>query len=56
MRRVYYHSQRRLVLAQLLMDGLVMTGLVVIADWRDVCKQLLRRVLEAIYGARIDMN
>ncbi|MBA0783623.1 hypothetical protein Gotri_001313 [Gossypium trilobum] len=38
------------------MDELVVTGLVVATDWRDVCEQLLGRVSETIYGARIDVN
>ncbi|MBA0655643.1 hypothetical protein Goklo_008103 [Gossypium klotzschianum] len=38
------------------MDGPVMTRLVTAMDWRDVYEQLLGRVSETIYGARIDMN
>ncbi|PPS04033.1 hypothetical protein GOBAR_AA16628 [Gossypium barbadense] len=33
-----------------------MNGLVVGADWRDVCKQLLGRAPKTIYRAWIDMN
>ncbi|KAK5824808.1 hypothetical protein PVK06_019592 [Gossypium arboreum] len=40
----------------LLVDGSVVTRLVYIADWRDVWEELLRRVLEMIYKARIDLN
>ncbi|MBA0785688.1 hypothetical protein Gotri_026931, partial [Gossypium trilobum] len=41
---------------KLLVDRPVVTELVVAADWRDVCEQLLRRVPDTIYEARIDMN
>ncbi|KAK5842902.1 hypothetical protein PVK06_005320 [Gossypium arboreum] len=37
-------------------DELVVTGLVVAANWKDVCMQLLGMVLDTIYGSRIDMN
>ncbi|KAK5818538.1 hypothetical protein PVK06_023479 [Gossypium arboreum] len=37
-------------------DGPIGIGSVVAADWRDVCEQLLMRVLDKIFGARIDMN
>ncbi|MBA0866835.1 hypothetical protein Goshw_024872, partial [Gossypium schwendimanii] len=41
---------------ELPMDGSIVTGSVHIANWRDVCQQLLRRVPETIFGAWIDMN
>ncbi|KAG8478725.1 hypothetical protein CXB51_028564 [Gossypium anomalum] len=37
-------------------DGPIVIGLVVVAKWRDVCEQLLGRVLDTIYRAQIDMN
>ncbi|MFQ6659004.1 hypothetical protein Gotur_028058 [Gossypium turneri] len=37
-------------------DGLVVTGPVVVVDWRDVCEQLLERVPKMIYGSQIDMD
>ncbi|MBA0618660.1 hypothetical protein Godav_027973 [Gossypium davidsonii] len=37
------------------MDGPVVTGSIFAADWRDICKQLLGRVLDTIYGAQIDL-
>ncbi|MBA0618540.1 hypothetical protein Godav_027864, partial [Gossypium davidsonii] len=36
--------------------GPVVTRLVVTTDWRDVCEQLLGRVLDTIFRGRIDMN
>ncbi|KAH1055493.1 hypothetical protein J1N35_033558 [Gossypium stocksii] len=41
---------------ELPMDGLVVNGSVVIANWRDVCEQLLGRVSNTIYGGQIYMN
>ncbi|KAA3462976.1 serine/threonine-protein phosphatase 7 long form-like protein [Gossypium australe] len=40
----------------LLVDGPVVTGSIVTADWRDVYEQLLGRVSETIYRSRIYMN
>ncbi|MBA0590759.1 hypothetical protein Gorai_019451, partial [Gossypium raimondii] len=37
-------------------DGPVVTRLVVTTDWRDVCEQLLGRLLDTIFRGRIDMN
>ncbi|KAA3471333.1 serine/threonine-protein phosphatase 7 long form-like protein [Gossypium australe] len=37
-------------------DRSTVTGSIYAVDWRDVCEQLLGRVLEMIYGACIDMN
>ncbi|KAH1082923.1 hypothetical protein J1N35_022684 [Gossypium stocksii] len=37
-------------------DGPIVTGSVVVANRRDVCEQLLRRVSNKIDGAQIDMN
>ncbi|KAH1057021.1 hypothetical protein J1N35_035086 [Gossypium stocksii] len=37
-------------------DGLIVTRSVVVTNWRNACEQLLGRVLDMIYGARIDMN
>ncbi|MBA0561130.1 hypothetical protein Golob_017981 [Gossypium lobatum] len=34
----------------------VVTRLVVTTDWKDVCEQLLGRVLDTIFRGRIDMN
>ncbi|MFQ6634660.1 hypothetical protein Gotur_011183 [Gossypium turneri] len=41
---------------RLSVGGLVVTRLVVTTDWRDVCKQLLGRVLDTIFRGQIDMN
>ncbi|KAK5838272.1 hypothetical protein PVK06_007000 [Gossypium arboreum] len=38
------------------MDGPIVAGSIVAVDWRGVCKQLMERVLETIFGSQIYMN
>ncbi|KAK5842180.1 hypothetical protein PVK06_004510 [Gossypium arboreum] len=41
---------------ELPVDRPVMIRSIVATDWSDVCEQLLRRALDTIYGAQINMN
>ncbi|KAH1056432.1 hypothetical protein J1N35_034497 [Gossypium stocksii] len=49
-------NQLQMLQLRLPVDGSVVIGSVHAADWRDICEQLLGKILKTIYGAWIDMN